>query len=111
MASAKNPRKWGQLFNFRSTFIDLPQPAATENIPPVRVTFLVLNVIITFLVLMPLSLIDSLFKSISTIEAVGLLPKGYHQKLLHDLLGTDQMIHLPSESIPELQSRYWISLK
>lgn len=37
VASAKNPRKWGKLFDFRCIFIDLPQPSA-ENIPPVRIT-------------------------------------------------------------------------
>jgi uncharacterized protein len=38
VASAKNPRKWGKLFDFRAAFIDRPQ--AVENIlPPVRVTF------------------------------------------------------------------------
>ena len=37
VASAKNPRKWGKLFDFRAVFIDPPQLA--ENIPPVRITF------------------------------------------------------------------------
>ena len=38
VASAKNPRKWGKLFDFRAAFIDTPQ--AIENIlPPVRITF------------------------------------------------------------------------
>jgi uncharacterized protein YcbX len=37
VASAKNPRKWGKLFDFRATFIDAPQ--VVENIPPVRITF------------------------------------------------------------------------
>jgi uncharacterized protein len=37
VASAKNPVKWGKLFDFRSVFID--QPQVVENIPPVRVTF------------------------------------------------------------------------
>ena len=36
VASAKNPRKWGKLFDFRAAFIDSPYIA--ENIPPVRVT-------------------------------------------------------------------------
>jgi uncharacterized protein YcbX len=37
VASAKNPRKWGKLFDFRAAFIDSPQ--IVENIPPVRITF------------------------------------------------------------------------
>lgn len=37
VASAKNPRKWGKLFDFRAAFIDTPQ--AVESIPPVRITF------------------------------------------------------------------------
>jgi uncharacterized protein len=37
-ASAKNPRKWGKLFDFRSMFIDSPSDY-TNNIPPVRITF------------------------------------------------------------------------
>jgi uncharacterized protein YcbX len=37
VASAKNPRKWGKLFDFRATYIDAPQ--VVENIPPVRITF------------------------------------------------------------------------
>jgi uncharacterized protein len=37
-ASAKNPRKWGKLFDFRSVFIDSPSDD-TNNIPPVRITF------------------------------------------------------------------------
>jgi uncharacterized protein len=37
VASAKNPRKWGKLFDFRSVFID--QPHVVKNIPPVRITF------------------------------------------------------------------------
>src|SRR5207249_11970497 len=37
VASAKNPTKWGKLFDFRSVFIY--QPQVVENIPPVRVTF------------------------------------------------------------------------
>jgi uncharacterized protein len=36
VASAKNPRKWGKLFDFRAAFIDSPYIA--EKIPPVRVT-------------------------------------------------------------------------
>ena len=36
VASAKNPRKWGNLFDFRAAFMDPPQ--VVENIPPVRVT-------------------------------------------------------------------------
>ena len=40
VASAKNPRKWGKLFDFRSMFIDLPNDDDdTNNIPPVRITF------------------------------------------------------------------------
>ena len=35
--SAKNPSKWGMLFDFRSAFID--QPQFVDNIPPVRITF------------------------------------------------------------------------
>jgi len=38
VASAKNPRKWGKLFDFRSMFIDSPHDDA-NNIPPVRITF------------------------------------------------------------------------
>jgi uncharacterized protein len=37
VASAKNPRKWGKLFDFRAAFIDTSQVA--ENIPLVRITF------------------------------------------------------------------------
>ena len=37
VASAKNPRKWGKLFGFRSVFID--QPQVVKNIPPVPITF------------------------------------------------------------------------
>jgi uncharacterized protein YcbX len=37
VASAKNPRKWGKLFDFRAAFIDAPQ--VVENIPAVRITF------------------------------------------------------------------------
>jgi len=37
VVSAKNPSKWGKLFDFRSAFIDPPQ--AVDNIPPVRITF------------------------------------------------------------------------
>jgi uncharacterized protein YcbX len=36
VASAKNPRKWERLFDFRSMFVDPPQ--ASENIPPIRIT-------------------------------------------------------------------------
>src|SRR5215217_6937760 len=41
VASAKNPRKWGKLFDFRAAFIeDTPPQQVAENIlPPVRVTF------------------------------------------------------------------------
>jgi uncharacterized protein YcbX len=36
VASAKNPRKWERLFDFRSMFVD--PPLAPVNIPPVRIT-------------------------------------------------------------------------
>jgi uncharacterized protein YcbX len=36
VASAKNPRKWSQLFDFRAAFVDPPRPGA--NVPPVRIT-------------------------------------------------------------------------
>jgi uncharacterized protein YcbX len=36
VASAKNPGKWGKLFDFRAAFIDSPQ--TVENLPPVRIT-------------------------------------------------------------------------
>ena len=37
VASAKNPRKWGRLFDFRSVFMEPPQ--TIEDIPRVRITF------------------------------------------------------------------------
>jgi MOSC domain-containing protein len=37
VASAKNPRKWGKLFDFRAAFIDTPE--GVDNIPPIRITF------------------------------------------------------------------------
>jgi uncharacterized protein YcbX len=36
VASAKNPRKWERLFDFRSMFVEPPK--APENIPPIRIT-------------------------------------------------------------------------
>lgn len=36
VASAKNPRKWPQLFAFRAALVEPPEPAAA--IPPVRIT-------------------------------------------------------------------------
>jgi uncharacterized protein YcbX len=36
VASAKNPRKWPQLFDFRAAFVDTPQSGA--QLPPVRIT-------------------------------------------------------------------------
>jgi uncharacterized protein len=36
VASAKNPRKWPQLFDFRAALVDTPRPGAT--VPPVRIT-------------------------------------------------------------------------
>src|SRR5919201_402471 len=36
VASAKNPRKWPQLFDFRATFVDTPRLGAKG--PPVRIT-------------------------------------------------------------------------
>jgi uncharacterized protein YcbX len=36
VASAKNPRKWEKLFDFRAAFMDSPR--IVENIPPVRIT-------------------------------------------------------------------------
>jgi MOSC domain-containing protein len=37
VASAKNPRKWGKLFDFRAAFKDTPE--GVDNIPPIRITF------------------------------------------------------------------------
>ena len=36
VASAKNPRKWPQLFDFRAAFVDAPRVGVT--LPPVRIT-------------------------------------------------------------------------
>jgi len=36
VATAKNPRKWPHLFDFRATFIEPPRVSA--NVPPVRIT-------------------------------------------------------------------------
>src|SRR5919109_4993664 len=36
VASAKNPRKWPQLFDFRAAFVDTPRPG--PKVPPVRIT-------------------------------------------------------------------------
>jgi uncharacterized protein len=36
VASAKNPRKWPKLFDFRADFVDLPRPSA--EVPAVRIT-------------------------------------------------------------------------
>src|SRR5213593_3168545 len=36
VASAKNPRKWPQLFDFRAAFIDTPRTGG--KLPPVRIT-------------------------------------------------------------------------
>ena len=39
VASAKNPVKWGRLFDFHAAFIDSPQQAVVgEDIPPARIT-------------------------------------------------------------------------
>jgi uncharacterized protein YcbX len=38
VASAKNPRKWGKLFDFRSILLDSPHDDVND-IPPVRITF------------------------------------------------------------------------
>ena len=37
VVSAKNPRKWANLLNFRAAFAEPPR--AQEEIPPVRITF------------------------------------------------------------------------
>lgn len=37
VASAKAPRKWGKLFEFRAAYV--AQPRAGEKLPPVRITF------------------------------------------------------------------------
>jgi uncharacterized protein YcbX len=36
VASAKNPRKWPKLFDFRAAFVDAPRSGA--QLPPVRIT-------------------------------------------------------------------------
>ena len=36
VASAKNPRKWGKLFDFRASFVDPPKPG--EPLPDVRIS-------------------------------------------------------------------------
>src|SRR5689334_3559322 len=36
VASAKNPRRWPQLLDFRAAFVDFPRPGAP--LPPVRIT-------------------------------------------------------------------------
>lgn len=36
VASAKNPRKWAQLFDFRAAYVEAPRPG--EPLPPVRIT-------------------------------------------------------------------------
>src|SRR6266542_2418501 len=36
VASAKNPRKWPQLFDFRASFIEAPRGGV--KLPPVRIT-------------------------------------------------------------------------
>jgi uncharacterized protein YcbX len=36
LVSAKNPRKWPKLFDFRSAFVEPPRPG--ESLPPVRIT-------------------------------------------------------------------------
>src|SRR5918911_1108627 len=36
VASAKNPRRWPQLFDFRAAFVEPPRPGAP--LPPVRLT-------------------------------------------------------------------------
>src|SRR5215210_7400729 len=36
VASAKNPRKWPRLFDFRAAFVDIPHPGA--KLPPIRIT-------------------------------------------------------------------------
>src|SRR2546422_7736496 len=36
VASAKNPRKWPRLFDFRATFVEPPRKG--EKLPPVRIT-------------------------------------------------------------------------
>lgn len=45
VASAKNPRKWAKLFNFRAAFIETPRQGV--NIPPVRITLPDGNIVTT----------------------------------------------------------------
>ncbi len=37
VVSAKNPRKWGNLFDFQSTLVE--SPSSNEGVPPARITF------------------------------------------------------------------------
>jgi len=45
VASAKNPRKWAKLFDFRATFVEPPRQGV--NIPPVRITLPDGNIVTT----------------------------------------------------------------
>jgi uncharacterized protein YcbX len=36
VASAKNPRRWPKLFDFRATYVEPPRDA--QSLPPVRIT-------------------------------------------------------------------------
>ena len=45
VASAKNPRKWAKLFDFRAAFVDPPRQGV--NIPPVRITLPDGNIVTT----------------------------------------------------------------
>ena len=45
VASAKNPRKWAKLFDFRAAFIETPRQGA--NVPSVRITLPDGNIVTT----------------------------------------------------------------
>jgi len=78
VASAKNPRKWGKLFQFKAAYVEPPRPG--ERIPPVRI-----------------ALPDD---TLLTSEQRDL------DRLLSNVLGRDVTLRTPAPKAPSLEE-YW----
>ena len=99
VASAKNPRKWGKLFDFRSIFTEQPLQPSMNNVPPVRITMPDGNHILSDQKEIDLSL-SKVFEREVTLMKASSLGKSSYEEYWPDIDGLAQREKVTDEAMP-----------
>ena len=99
VASAKNPRKWPQLFRFRAALMDLPQSGSRR--PPVRITMPDGRVMMSDEPELPETLSDLLGRTVTVQSSTGFPRTARAEEYWPDVEGLDLRDTVTDFELPE----------